>query len=110
MKRLVIAAIIWLLPNLAYATQTSMICKTTETNEYIDIVSKSAKTNEVLVQINGGKFFDGSSMIINDLLIITVPLVEGGILIIYSRSELGTFMMSIDDQNQSHKISCKFRK
>ena len=104
------ALFVALLPVTANATQTSIICKTTDTNEYIDIVSKGEHTNDVLVQVNGGRFFDGTTMLMNDTLIVTVSFTTGGMIITYDTKGKSTLMIAINDEKQFHKMNCRFRQ
>jgi hypothetical protein len=93
----------------ALADQSSVLCKTTDTNEYIDIVSKSATTNDVLIQINGGNYFDGSSMMMGKLLIVTATFRDGGFILNLKPDSSGSMMISISDKFQTHPVSCRFR-
>jgi hypothetical protein len=104
------AILLALLPATAHATQTSIICKTLDSNEYIDIVSKGEKTNDVLVQINGGPFYDGTTMLMNDTLIVTVSFVGGGLIVTYDVKGKSSLMIAINEEKQFHNLSCRFRK
>ena len=108
MKRLLIALLL-LAPSAAYATQSSILCKT-DTDDYIDVVSKGERTNDVLVQINGGKFFDGHSLLMNNILIVTVDFIEGGLMMNMDVSGKGDMLMSVKDKNARYTLNCKFRK
>ena len=107
MKRIIIATALLATP--AYATQSSILCKT-DSQEYIDIVAKGDRTNDVLVQINGGKFLDGHSLLLNDTLIVTVELDSGGIMLNTSLSGDGKMMIAINKEVQNHTIKCKARQ
>ena len=109
MKRLLLALAL-LVPSSAYATQTSILCKTTDSNEYIDIVSKGAQTNDVLVQINGGAFYDGSSVYMNGILIVTVSFDEGGLILNYNPKGTSSLIIAIKDKKQIHDVTCRFRQ
>lgn len=109
MKRIIACALL-ILPNIAHAEQTSLICKTNDTNEYIDIVSKGANTNDVLVQVNGGRFFDGTSMLMNDVLIITVSFTDGGLIVTSDIKGKSSLMISRNNEKQVHDLTCRFRK
>lgn len=108
MKKAIIA-LLALMPTVANATQTSFICKT-DTDEYIDVVSKGEHTNDVLVQINGGKFYDGHSVLMNNVLIIIVDFVEGGVMLNMDTTGKGDMLMAIKDKNARYSLQCKFRK
>jgi hypothetical protein len=97
------------LPMAAHATQSSLICKTNDTSEYIDVVSKGENTNDVLVQINGGKYFDGTTMLMNTSLIVTVTFTTGGMILVYDYAGKSSVMMAVDNQKQFHDIVCRFR-
>lgn len=103
------ASLLCLLPTVASAAQSSMICKTNDSNEYIDIVSKGKATNDVLVQLNGGTFYDGNSMLMGDLLIITVSFDEGGMILTFDPKGKSNLMISLKDQKQYHELTCRFR-
>jgi hypothetical protein len=107
MKRLILAAML-MIPVAANATQSSMICKT-DSNEYVDVVTKGERTNDVLVQINGGKFFDGHSLMLGSILVVTVELEDGGILINLGTAGNGNIIIAVGDKVQTHKMNCKFR-
>lgn len=108
MKRLLIAAMMVATPAAANATQSSMICKT-NSNEYVDVVAKGERTNDVLIQINGGKFLDGHSLMLGSVLVVTAELIDGGILINLGSAGDGKMIIAVGDKVQTHKMNCKFR-
>ena len=108
MKRLLIALLL-MAPSTAYATQSSILCKT-DTGDYVDVVSKGEHTNDVLVQVNGGKFFDGHSLLMNNILIVTVDFIEGGLMMNMDVSGKGDMLMALKDKNARYTLNCKFRK
>lgn len=107
LKRILIAAMC-LSPSLSHATQSSMLCKT-DTNEYIDVVSKGEQTNDVLVQINGGRFFDGHTLLMNGVLIVIVDFIGGGMMLNMQASGEGNMIISLNEKTQSHTVKCQFR-
>lgn len=97
-----------LLPAAAQAEQVSMLCRT-ETNEFIDVVAKGTN-NEVLLQINGGKFFEGFASYQDPVLRIVVPLDDGTMVLGYNiKAETALFITSISNKKQSFNAICKFR-
>jgi len=108
MKRILIGTLL-LYSTVANATQSSVICKT-DTGDYIDIVSKGEQTNDVLVQVNGGKFYDGHSMLMNNMLIVTVDFIEGGMMLNMDLSGKGDMLMALKDKNARYSLHCNFRK
>lgn len=99
-----------LLPTLAHAEQSSVLCKTTDTNEFIDIVAKGSFTDEVLVQVSGGKFFDGTSKFENPVFKVFVEFENGKMALIYNvKTQDGAVGMLIGEEKQLHNIICKFR-
>ena len=98
------------IPIAAHASQNSILCKTTDTNEYIDIVSKGSNTNDVLFQIQGGTFYDGVSSFENPILKVIVPFDEGSAILIYNTTtQKGGVVLSFPNERQNHEIRCTFR-
>jgi hypothetical protein len=94
----------------AHAEQTSILCKTFDTKEFVDIVSKGEKTNSVLVQFNGGKFFDGFSVFDDPMFKVVVPFDAGSAVLIWDvRKQKGGIVLSDKDGPQVHEIACVFR-
>jgi len=108
MKYILTAALL-LTSTQAFAVQTSFLCKT-ETKDFIDVVSKGDNTNEVLVQINGGKFLEGFAEFEKPVLFIKVPLDSGVILLGYNVvSGKAMVVTEINGKKQSQEMTCQFR-
>jgi hypothetical protein len=105
-----IALIIYAIMSGAHAEQSSVLCKTNDTNEYIDIVSKEMDTNDVLFQVQGGKFYDGMSEFKSPIFKVYVPLDNGTIILLYNVNTREGFLgAAVNNEKQSHPISCVFR-
>jgi hypothetical protein len=72
-------------------------------------VSKGESTNDVLVQINSGKFFDGQSMIMNNMLVVTVSFTTGGLMITNDAENKGSIMIALGNERQTHNLTCRYR-
>lgn len=108
MKRLLAATM--LIPSFAHAEQTSIICKTKETNEYIDIVSTGKNTNDVLLQVQGGKFYDGVSSFNDPIFKVIVPFDTGSAILVYNfKTNEGAFALSLGKDIQTQEVFCAFR-
>lgn len=106
---IVVGLLIVLIVN-AKAEQTSILCKTYDTKEFIDIVTKGSKTNDVLVQFNGGKFFDGFSSFDDPLFRVIVPFDDGNAILLWNvREQKGGIVMTRPNDSQIHEIACIFR-
>jgi len=96
--------------SIARAEQISIICKTEDTKEFIDIVAKSERTNDVLVQFNGGKFFDGFSSFEDPIFKVIIPFDDGTALIAYNvETQKGGVITTLSKDRQFHKLECAFR-
>lgn len=94
----------------AKAEQTSILCKTYDTKEFIDIVSKGEKTNDVLVQFNGGKFFDGVSSYDSPVFKVIVPFDNGNAILVWNvKDQKGGVILTGEKDPQVHEIACIFR-
>jgi len=108
MKQFFIAAFLFCASTSAYATQASFLCKTLDTNEYVDVVSTGK--NKALVQVNGGGFLDAFAEFEDPILFITVPLDTGVIVIAYNvRQDKAAVVVKTTTKNQTHEMKCTFR-
>ena len=93
----------------AWATQTSFFCKSLTTTDVIDVVSKGERTNDVLVQIDGGKFFDGNTVLLGKILIVTVSFDNGGLILSYNTSGPSSLIIANDGKQTTLDLKCQFR-
>ena len=97
-------------PLAAKAEQASLLCKTTDTDEIIDIVSMSGSKHAVLVQINGGKYFEGESRFEDPFFFVFVRFDQGGLALKYNvKAEFGRVGVDLNGKRQIHPIICAFR-
>lgn len=109
MKKLTLATALFLLPSVAFATQSSMLCKT-DKNEFIDIVATDKSPTDVLVQINGGPFYNGAAAYSDENLLVTVQFTTGIFLLNYSaKTNSGVSMLTLNGQKVASTIQCTFR-
>ena len=95
--------------NKAHAQADSFLCKTLDTNEYVDVVT-SGTNNKVLVQINGGRFLEGSAEFKDPLLYIFVPLTNGNFGIVFNvREHKAVSVAVVNGNKQVHEMTCTFR-
>ena len=93
----------------AQAKQPSILCKTRDTKEYIDIVSTGG--SGALVQINGGEFLEGVAEFKDPMLYVTVPLDTGVFLVVFDVKERqGMSALNTTTARQVHEMDCKFRE
>ena len=108
MKRII--SLLALLPLPAMATESSMLCKTSG-GMYVDIVSVSKDSSSVLVQLDGGTFFNGHAAFTDPQLVVTVPFDQGLFFISWDvRSNQGSSMMMMGSKKAVENIECRFRK
>lgn len=108
MKYLLTAALL-LTSTQVFAEQASFLCRT-ETDEFVDVVSKGDDTDEVLVQINGGKFLEGFGEFEEPILYIKVPLDRGSILMGYNiKTSKALMLTEINGKKTAIKMTCQFR-
>jgi hypothetical protein len=94
--------------NLAHAKQPSLLCKTRDSKEYIDIVSTGG--TGALVQINGGDFLEGTAEFEDPMLYVAVPLTNGTFGVVFDVKERqGVAVLKADGKKQVHEMDCIFR-
>lgn len=103
--RILLAFLLMITP--ASAAQISILCKIKNTNEFIQVVSKNRSTNDVLVQIDGGTFYDGFSSFDDPFFKVVIPFDAGsGILIYNFKKDEGGFAISINNKRRTDEIDC----
>ena len=87
----------------------SFLCKTNDTQEYIDVVS-TGKNNKVLVQVNGGDFLPGDAEFDDPILYVTVPVNTGVFVIAFDvRKQMAAVALRTQKTKQTHEMVCVFR-
>lgn len=106
-KRILIAAAL-IAPIAAHAENASLLCQTTDTKEMIDIVDIG--DHRVLVQVQGGTFYEGAAKFEDPILYVVVTFSNGAIALKYNvATKTGKLGAEINDERQVHDVLCQFR-